>query len=440
MLAGRRPVARADDLTQRLARLERAAKELEERPQAEVLAALGRACARWRDPGDRERQAGEDALASHWGVPAPAIAEVLDAAFGAWSAKALMRWVELELGAGAALDGFVSIGGARRRARGPCLLAVIAARGVPTTAVGDLLTGLLLKSPVWLKPATGADDLAARFAATLAEVDPELGEAVEVSIWRAGSEVEAAVLAAADTVLATGGADTIVALRQKVGPETRLVVHGPRLSAAILTKEALGGGRRETIESLARDTAFAGQTGCLSPVIVYAEAQPHDFGRLIEEVREACEKRWPCAPRIEGSAAERAAWAEWTALAGIEAAAGQAGPTAGGPTEAWSVQMRLRPEPPSAPAIPRLLFLAPVESVEEVAELCASRRGTIACVGVAGPADRIDRLAPALAGAGVERVAPLGRMQRPPVTWRRDGRQTLADLVRWTDWEDGSSL
>jgi hypothetical protein len=29
----------------------------------------------------------------------------------------------------------------------------------------------------------------------------------------------------------------------------------------------------------------------------------------------------------------------------------------------------------------------------------------------------------------------LGRMQRPPLTWRQDGRPTLGDLVTWTGHE-----
>jgi hypothetical protein len=56
-------------------------------------------------------------------------------------------------------------------------------------------------------------------------------------------------------------------------------------------------------------------------------------------------------------------------------------------------------------------------------------------VGVAEAGERRGPLAAALAAAGVERVCRLGWMQRPPLGWRRDGRPTLADLVRWVDGE-----
>lgn len=383
---------------------------------------------------DPHRRDGEEALAAHWRVPAAAIAEVLDGAFGTWTRSALADWIELEIGALPVLEDFAPLGGVRRRAHGPRLLAVIAARGVPTTIVGDLLAGLLLKAPVWVKPASGADDLAARFADTVADCDPGLGAAIEVSSWRTGSETETAVLAAADTIVATGGTETIAAMRGEIAPDQRVILHGPRLSAAILTKEALAGAGDETIAALARDTAFAGQMGCLSPVVAYVEAAPRDVADLLGPVQAACAGRWPCPPRLEAPPAERAAYAEWQALAGVEAAAGVGGPWVGETGDAWSVQVR-GAAPPAPPAIPRLLILAPVERAETAAALCAERRGTIACVGIEGPPRRIAELARTLGAAGVERVTRLGRMQNPPVAWRRDGRPTLADLVRWVDWE-----
>jgi hypothetical protein len=73
---------------------------------------------------------------------------------------------------------------------------------------------------------------------------------------------------------------------------------------------------------------------------------------------------------------------------------------------------------------------------ESAVELCARARGRIATVGIAGARGEIERLAGPLALAGVERVAPLGRMQHPPADWRRDGRPSIADLVRWVDREE----
>lgn len=422
----------------RVEALREAGARLAARPVRQVVSTLVEACSRWADPEDPDRRAGVDALAAHFEVPAVAIEPILDAAFPRWGESALLGWIESELGSPEVLDGFASIGGADRRARGPRLMVALAARGVPTTPVGDLLSGLLLKAPTWVKPATGADDLVARYAATLRTIDPEVGEAVETTGWRSGrEEIGETVLSRADAVVATGGEETMAAMRGSVDPETRLVLHGPRLSAAIVCEEALERDRERVLAALADDVAFAGQLGCLSPVVAYFEAPVAVVNEVAEPLRSECEKRWPAPSRRRSPTRERSAWAEWTALAAVEAAAGTAGTIAGGADRAWTVQARVRASAPDPPPVPRALVIAPVESATEAVGLCTRRRGLLAAVGVAGAADRIADLAPKLAAAGVERICPLGRMQRPPLAWRRDGRTTLAELVRWVDLETG---
>ena len=62
-------------------------------------------------------------------------------------------------------------------------------------------------------------------------------------------------------------------------------------------------------------------------------------------------------------------------------------------------------------------------------------RGKVSTVGIAVPEDRAAEIATQLARWGATRICPLGQMQRPPLTWRHDGRPALGDLVTWTDWE-----
>jgi len=422
----------------RLDGLRAAGAALKERPAAETVAVLDAACARWRDPAAPARTAGEEALAARYGVPRRAIATVLDAAFGAWDGAAMRAWIEGELGALEALDRPVRMGpgrpGALRMARGPDLVLALSAHGVPTTPVADLLAALLVKAPVWIKPATGADDLAARFAATLAELDSGIAAAAVVEGWAHGSEEEAAALAAADVVVATGRAETLARLSARAG-SARVLLHGPRISAAVVTREAMADPER-VVAALADDAAFAGQMGCLSPAVVWVEAPGPDVAALVEPLQAACEERWPAAPRAEAGAAERARFAEWLALAGVERAAGAAGPVAGGFDTAWSVQARAASAPLDPPPVPRVVVLSPVTAARDAAELCARRRGEAGTVGLAAPPARAEELTAALARAGVERVAPLGAMQRPPLSWRRDGRATLSELVRWFDLEE----
>lgn len=420
----------------RCASLLRAGEALAARPVADVLAVLDRVVTRWRDPADPARRDAERALAAHHGVPVAAIAWILDAGFEAWTGAALTVRLTGELGDARALDGFRGPDGRRRAAFGPRMAVVLASSGVPTTPVGDVVDLLSVKSPVWLKPASGADDLAARFASTLREADPGVGAAVEVANWPRGSNAGTAALGEADLVVATGRAETLAELGRMVGGAARLVLHGPRLSAAILPREALSSDPDSCVAALADDVAFAGQVGCLSPVVAWVERpSAAELESLARAVQRACEERWPAGPRSGAEPAERAAWSEWHARATIERAASGSGGVVGGAESAWSVEWRLGSVPPAPPPAPRILVLSAIESGAVAVGLCARARGRIASVGIAGLRGGEEELEVALARAGVERIAPLGRMQRPPVGWRRDGRPTLADLVRWVDQE-----
>lgn len=421
-----RAAARCDALV-------RAGEALAERPMAEIAAALAAACARWRNPADPLRREGLRALSEHHRVPEAAIARVLDAGFEPWTERALLERAQTELGDASALDGFVGLGDARRMALGPRLAVALGSRGVSTTPVGDLIDLISVKAPVWLKPAAGADDLAARFAATLAEIDPGIGAAIEVSGWPRDAPHGRAVLSAADLVIATGRGEALAGVERLVSDGARLVLHGPRLSAAVLTRRALDADFAGCLRALADDVAFAGQAGCLSPVVAWVEGRGEE---LLEPLHAACVERWPAPARRDGEAGERATWAEWFAVREVERAAGAPLAVVGDHDSGWSIEWRPEPGPPAPPPAPRILSIAPLTDGIEAAELCARARGTIASVGVAGTSGEIDRLALPLARAGAERVTPLGRMQRPPAGWRRDGRPSIADLVRWVDREE----
>ena len=410
-----------------------AGETLRSRPIEDVLEVVAEACRRLREPGP-DRDAGEAALTAHHGVPRRSIAEILDTAFAPWTYEGLRDWITAELGDPGALDGFVPLGGARRRAFGPRLAVFLAARGVPTTPVGDLVSALCVKSPAWLKPSSGGDDLAMRFANTLSDVDRAIGAAVVVEGWERGSPEGDLILGSADVVIVTGGGETLASMQRKVSPETRLILHGPRMSAAIVMREALASNRETTIERLARDTAFAGQMGCLSPLVAYVEASAAETAELLEPLHAACVERWPCPPREQAGIGERAAFAEWRSTAGLAAAAGRLS-WAGDVDSAWTVVARTSVTALEVPLVPRTLTLIPLEDISEAVDLLGRSRGTIATVGMAGPPGRVAGLDDRLSVAGVERVCPLGVMQSPPAGWRRDGRTILGDLVRWVDRE-----
>jgi hypothetical protein len=83
----------------------------------------------------------------------------------------------------------------------------------------------------------------------------------------------------------------------------------------------------------------------------------------------------------------------------------------------------------------RFIYVKSTPNLDEVLKGSEMMRDTVSTVGLASGEDEREAIAMKLARWGVSRICPLGQMQKPPLTWRHDGRPLLGDLVRWTDWE-----
>ncbi|MED6314334.1 MAG: acyl-CoA reductase, partial [Verrucomicrobiota bacterium] len=73
--------------------------------------------------------------------------------------------------------------------------------------------------------------------------------------------------------------------------------------------------------------------------------------------------------------------------------------------------------------------------LEEALHVLEPVRESVSTVGIAASEARMRDIANQLAIWGVPRICPLGKMQRPPLAWRHDGRPALGELVRWSDLE-----
>ena len=76
-----------------------------------------------------------------------------------------------------------------------------------------------------------------------------------------------------------------------------------------------------------------------------------------------------------------------------------------------------------------------LQTLGEVLRQAEEIRAKVSTVGIGAAPEEIQEIATTLARWGATRICPIGRMQLPPLTWRHDGRPALADLVKWTDWE-----
>jgi hypothetical protein len=313
------------------------------------------------------------------------------------------------------------------RSAAPRLTCVWLAGSIPPASFSALLLPLLVGSAVYAKPASADPVTPALVAASLREIDPEIGAALAL-----GDDLEA--LARADAVVAAGSDETVRALRERVPPATPFVAHAHKLSVAAI-------GPAIDVESAARRAAFDAVLwdgrGCLSPAWVLAAAGPSQRGprgraaALAECIADELDRFSSLLPQGPLLPFEHARLREQRAAAAVRPGVLLHTP---GDATAWTVVLDPGPGRP-APGALRHVPVVAVDGVEAVARFCAELRPHLSALGHAGFG--LDRrpLERALALGAGSRLCPLGRMQLPPIDWRHDGQEPLGALLRWIDVE-----
>lgn len=401
-----------------------------------VVRPLERVARRLLDAGDPARRTAIRAL-SRAGRFAPAeIARALDDALAPLSRGGLARWLAAELGSAAALDRTTPRReGPARRAHGPEWMLQIYAGNVPAIPIWPMFAALLLRSAVLAKTASSEPLLAPLLARTIAEEDPELGACLAVVWWKGGAgDLERATIPRAPAVLAFGGEEAIAEIARSARVGARVVLHGPRVSAACVAREALTpAGARDAARRAAADIALYDQRGCLSPHALYVErggrVSPEEFAARLGEALQEAGRGLPPSRTTEEEARARL----YRAHAEFEAAArGDASDVIapqGGVGYAVVVERGGRFEPGPTH---RVVRVHPVEALEEAFEALRPQADLLEAVALEGRGARRARLVAALATLGLPRVAALGRLQQPSPLGAHGGLGLLAPFVRWT--------
>ncbi|HEX7050771.1 MAG TPA: acyl-CoA reductase [Longimicrobiales bacterium] len=416
------------------------ARHLAELPVAAVVDAIAATAARLADPADPHRRIADAALPAATGYSPPMARLILDRMLADWRADALDSLLRAEFGDPAVLDAFRPgpRPGTRVRALGPALAFHIFAGNVPGVAVAALIRSLLVKAATFGKSASGDPLLPALFARTLADVSPELGTCIAITYWAGGTTtLEAAALDAADAVVVYGGADTVRDVRARVPAETRLIVHGPRISFALIGREALTEDAADRTAALAaRATALFDQQGCVSPHVLYVEqggdVAPEDFAARVSA---ALERLRTELPRGRLTAAEAAVIHQVRGAAEFRTLDGQDVRIFAGPGTEHTVIYEADPTfTPSC--LHRVVSVKPLLDLADAVERVRPYARYLQTVGIVGAGKRRDALAERFARAGASRITGLETMPWPPAAWHHDGQEPLRELIRWVDLED----
>lgn len=408
-----------------------------------VIQSLVEVARLWQIPHSPWRAAALEGCGEREGFSAEVLGAGLDAYFRLWTPRNLAALVVQDLGHAQRLDRLVSNDGetfqnATSHARGPELVAHVAAGSMPTPVITGLMHGLLVRSAQFVKCATGASRVPRLFCHALREVEPKLASCVEMAEWAGGDvALEEALFGEADCLVAAGSDETMEALRRAIPPRVRFLAHGHRVSAGYVAREVLGPyDEARVVQAAAADVAAWDQVGCLSPHVIYVETggllPPEAFGARLAEELAAVEAR---IPRGRVSEATSAAIAQRRDFYRVRAAAGDGTKVWASPgSTAWTVVYEEDAQF-QVSCLHRFVYVKAVETVQDCLRLAEPIRGKWSTVGLAAAGVRTDELAQEFASWGVTRVCPLGRMQHPPLTWRHDGRPVLGDLVTWTNHE-----
>ena len=405
-----------------------------------LLAGLGKS---WLEPAYPFRKMVLERGPQATGFSAATLARGLDSFFAQLTRENLSALLEQDLGSAGRLD---EISASEIEARSdraaiataPELVAHIGAGNLPIPALHSLVLGVLARSAQFLKCASGASLVPRLFAHSLYEADSKLGACIEVAEWRGGhGPLEEALFAEADCVTATGGDEALAAIRHRLPARTRFLGYGARVSFAFITGRILTGlNARKVVARAAADVVAWNQLGCLSPHVIYVEqggeTTPEQFAELLAgelAAREQSEPRGDLPVEAAAAIASRRSMYEVRAAHSPETRH-----WCSRDSTAWTVVYDSDPQFQLS-CLHRFIYVKGVKDTEEMLRGADSVRDQVSAVGLAATEDKAQELATSLARWGATRVCPLGRMQNPPLLWRHDGRPALADLVRWTDWE-----
>jgi hypothetical protein len=239
-------------------------------------------------------------------------------------------------------------------------------------------------------------------------------------------DLHEAMAQAVDGALVWGGAEAVSQVRGLPFPHwARVVVFGPRLSAAAMDAETWGDRteRSSWCRRIARDVWQFDQQACSSPQALFLERGAGcDPGEFVEDLRQAFQEENRQHPRRQIEPALTSA----ICLARASWLLGNAGNRALFPASPdWTILLGTGAEMPN-PTQGRTLS---VLVVDDLGKVISKFDGTVQTLGLGvRDAQKEETLAQAAGRSGVDRIVKLGRMHVFSSPW--DGTDLIRPMVR----------
>lgn len=424
-------------------RLALAANALRGRSFQDRLDAVTNVLANWTAPDSPWRRELADSLSAATPFSAATLTEGLDSALRAWDPERFKACAQREIGSLLA-DGTVELAPFES-------VTVLAGGSIPMPTILSSLLPLVVGSPVLLRETSKDPITASLLARSLTAQDEGLARSFESVAFPSDDAVAFEVALKAPCVVATGSDETLASIARRLTPDQRFVPHGHKFSIAAVGAAALrdAAAIAETAEGIALDVARWDQSGCLSPVVVYAvNLASNDVRSLAAAISACLEERSVSMPRgvIEPetlvSIANERSGARMR-LAGTDGMIFEG--------SEHTVVLEIDAEPRPAP-LSRFLRIMPVDSEEMFIRSIERFSGHISCVSIAGlfgiddpptaphTANKrstdvdfasTESIPERLTYLGISRVTKPGRSQTPPIDWPHDGLPVFTPVARF---------
>ncbi|MDD5656675.1 MAG: acyl-CoA reductase [Elusimicrobia bacterium] len=413
--------AGARELCRRAARLRGRAADY---PLDKVLRLLGRMRRCWADPGYGPRRRAERLLPGVTGFSRAMVRRGLEELCWTFDPELLRRKLDSEL------PGHEGLGSRRWEPLGAVLHVL--AGNVFVGAAGSLVEGLLTRNVNMLKMSSSEGVFLPLLLSSLRENDDD-GVISRCLAAVAFSQSQADVIEAfkrnADGIVVWGGEGAVRGWRDGLPARARLIVFGPKLSFAVVTRRALAEASPELVaDRLAREASIWDQNACTAPQACYVEGRAA-ARRLLEALPGAFAQ---AARDLPPGEIETDAAVEIQKLRGIFEVAEARGrgavrmsPRGLDWTAVLDPDSTLSPSP-----LHRTLRIIPFGKIAEVAARAAALRGYVQSVGVAAAPDEGEGVAECLAQAGALRIVELGRMAEGEIDDPHDGARDLPQFMR----------
>jgi hypothetical protein len=328
--------------------------------------------------------------------------------------SSIQQWIALELGTLLDANTPQTYGDHHCSARALSPILHVVSGNTPHAGIQSLTRGILVGGKNRVKlPRQGLPEFDHFVRLLPAELQPETS-----------NSLHAAWIEEAEALVVFGSDETVEFFAKHVSPRQRLLAYGHKVSLGLV----MGSFDANVIEGAVRDVLVFDQLGCLSPQLFYVAGDSAEFAKGLAErfnelfLSDSAVAEW--TSEIAGSL--RSCREEWKFRAATEP-----GIQVWESSESldWLVIHDPNPGLVSNPLY-RTIFVKPVPA--DLQSVLTPIRRQLSTIGVHPVNSNAVELAIQL---GAQRVCPIGRMQKPAVTWHHDGAPTLANLVRFVDIE-----